>query len=371
MNKVIIPNPLQIVMDDLGWFCGNDDRKNGGPSRTGVPRRHCPADYYAVNELGKRLDMKINCAFVLGEWDDDNRLKSVKNLSKYGDNWDNARYFDKSEMEKVVEAINSSEYIDFAVHGLLHGYYTDGIDNTDESDYYYSVNKELFIIDEQEIRHRLDCYFDLVKHHGINKNINSMVPPSFTYRWNSLSNILKDYGIKYISTIFKKMEYPGESKPVFAGVENGIITVDRNCNKVPWDAFSYDITKCEDTVGIFGVHWPNILDEISSPCPAIIDKWVEYFQRCSQNFGTILSKDMKFCATQSLYKSLSSITESYGTYTVDLSDVPILPQMQDVFYISTKQPILNHTGCELKLYETKKDFISYEIRPTKKIITFL
>lgn len=30
MKKYIIPNALQIVIDDLGWFNGKDDRKNGG-----------------------------------------------------------------------------------------------------------------------------------------------------------------------------------------------------------------------------------------------------------------------------------------------------------------------------------------------------
>lgn len=25
-NSIIIPEPLQIVMDDLGWFCGKDGK---------------------------------------------------------------------------------------------------------------------------------------------------------------------------------------------------------------------------------------------------------------------------------------------------------------------------------------------------------
>ena len=59
MAIMTIPRPLQIALDDVGWFCAEDDRKQGGPSRTGVTRRHCYKDYIAVNELGKRLGMKI------------------------------------------------------------------------------------------------------------------------------------------------------------------------------------------------------------------------------------------------------------------------------------------------------------------------
>ena len=33
MENIIIPKSLQIVMDDVGWFNGNDDRKRGGSAR--------------------------------------------------------------------------------------------------------------------------------------------------------------------------------------------------------------------------------------------------------------------------------------------------------------------------------------------------
>ena len=29
MKDIVIPQPLQVVVDDLGWFCGDDDRANG------------------------------------------------------------------------------------------------------------------------------------------------------------------------------------------------------------------------------------------------------------------------------------------------------------------------------------------------------
>ena len=64
---IMIPRPLQIVVDDLGWFCGDDDRESGGASRSGMPRRHNHKDYMAMNELGKALDQKIFCAFCLAE----------------------------------------------------------------------------------------------------------------------------------------------------------------------------------------------------------------------------------------------------------------------------------------------------------------
>ncbi len=45
---MLIPYALQITMDDVGWFCGVDDREHGGSARAAMPRRRCAKDYVAV-----------------------------------------------------------------------------------------------------------------------------------------------------------------------------------------------------------------------------------------------------------------------------------------------------------------------------------
>ena len=166
MENIIIPSSLQITMDDVGWFNGEDDRENGGSARTAMSRRHCAEDYAAINELGRRLNMRINCAFVLGEWDPDNRLRGIKHLSKFGDSWNNAAYLGKEEMAAVAEVINASPYIDIAVHGLMHNYYDPKIPYCN-SDYFYPENGLMKMIPESEIRARLDAFFDLLDYYKI------------------------------------------------------------------------------------------------------------------------------------------------------------------------------------------------------------
>ena len=51
MKKFTIPNALQIIIDDLGWFNGKDNIKNCGPSRTAMPRNHVAEDYIVVIKL--------------------------------------------------------------------------------------------------------------------------------------------------------------------------------------------------------------------------------------------------------------------------------------------------------------------------------
>ena len=360
MDEIIIPRPLQIVVDDMGWFCPNDDREKGGPSRTAMCRRHTSYDYEAINRLGETLNMKINCAFVIGEWDPDNRLRDVKHLSKWGNDWDNLSYLDREELAKCVDSINNSPFIDLAVHGLMHGYYIENTDNPDVSDYYFFRHGKLFMIPEDEVRYRLDSFFDILKYHGIKKTVNSFVPPSFRVRWGELSKILADYGIRYVSTIYQFLESDGE-KPVNVGIENGIVTLDRNNNLIPWNEISTDFSKLPMTSGIFGAHWPNFLHADPERNFEIIDNAVEYFKKCGEQFGTVLSSDMGFCSNQSLYERFATLRET----TIDISRVPLKGES---FIVSSKCKISSCDGASFNLIDTHKGFFNYEILPESTLI---
>lgn len=368
--SVMISKPLQIVIDDLGWFCPDDDRETGGASRSGASRRHDHRDYAAINELGKKLNMKVNCAFVVGEWDPDNRLKDIKCLSKYGNNWDNARFFNPEEMRLCVETINASEYIDFGLHGLMHGYYTSGIDNTDLSDYYYEIKKQLFMVDEAEIRRRLDCFFDLLKYHGIEKHVNSFVPPSAGYRWNELSHILADYGVEYSSTFFHAMPADDE-KPARAGIErSGVITVERTHEPLPWDMTGADFSILpDDLTGIFGAHWPNFLHDDPERNMEIVENAVDYFKRCSRTFGTVLTPDMRFYVTQMMFCEYGKLTEINGNISIDITNVPRHPAMNGFFCITSAEPLKAVSGCTVEEYEKHDGFIIYKVTPTENTLT--
>ena len=367
MAKIVIPEALQIVIDDLGWFCGDDDRKSGGASRTGMPRRHTHLDYECIDALGRAIGQKIFCAFVVGEWDPDNRLRAISHLSKYGENWDNARFLCKDEMQKVVYAINNAEYIDLGVHGINHGYYMEGVDNHDVSDYYYRINKVRYMVGEEEIRARLDHFFGLLEYYNINKKVTGMVPPSYAYRIDELSYILRDYGIKYVSTPFRLLK---DERYKYIHIENsGIITIDRQKDVLDWYEYNADYDVLPEKCGHYGAHWPNFLHIDPKRNMEIVSKAVKYFKRCADNIGCIISKDMRFAVTQSLYYKYAEITEGVGgTTAINLTKVPEHNEINGVFYVNSEQPITEYQGCEIKEYCRKKGFISYEIKPFEKTV---
>ncbi len=373
MKTIIIPEPFQIDMDDIGWWCGSDDRKIGGPSRTGMPRPHCVEDYQAVADMGKALNMEINCSIVLGEWDMDNRLgKEIPNFSHFGKLWNNAAYRDKKAMAEAVEIMNSSPNIGIALHGLYHGYYMPGVENHDISDFFYTKDKFPHAIPENEIRLRLDHFFRLYEEHGMTSDITCFITPSGAFMANEISHILREYGIKYIATNFHYINTytprPDGTPYDSVYVENDVIVVDEKCRPVPWDVFDADLVDKEPCYGVTTTHWPNFLNMDSSKHSETLKKQMPFFKKCADTYGIVMSRNFAFAATQSMFKTYAKLEQIENSWVIDLADVPQASGRLDTFFISTKTPPVKFENCTLSEVQEKTDFINYEIKPEGKIV---
>ena len=125
-NSIRIPVAFQIRVDDVGWHNGADERFKNRPSRSGFPRMHHKLDYEVLAKIGEGLGMKIGCALVLGEWDKNNILRGVPHVTYDVDGWDRASEIDIEYCRECMEVMENSEFIEYTLHGLLHGYYDDG-----------------------------------------------------------------------------------------------------------------------------------------------------------------------------------------------------------------------------------------------------
>ena len=359
-----IPASLQLVVDDVGWFHGPDDRENGGSARTGMPRSHTAADYAAIDRLGRRTGMTILAAFVMGEWDPDNRLRGIPCLSRYGDGWNNASLIDRKEAERCAEVIRSSSRIEIAIHGLMHNYYLPGVPYGN-SDYYYRRNGRLVFIGKDEMRRRLDAFFDLLDYWDFRKPVRAFVPPNFVYRWGEIAEVLAEYGILYASTVFADddMEVPSGPKPAEAGVDHGVIVLDRNNNPIRWKEPAADPRGFPPYRGIFGCHWPNLLSLDPAENETLVDRWAAYFDKAREEFDLILSEDIAFAATQTLFHRFASLSEEKGGCAIDLGSVPRAPGRGESFVLRSRKVLACGEGCGLRLRESGPGFYTYEIRP--------
>ena len=124
--RVFIPMPIQIVIDDVGWWSGEDGSKRQEPFRTGINLNHVPADYQSIANLGRALGIRPQAAFILCEWDKENILRNLPTSTWMGDKWDNSIWI-RPWMEEAAEIIRSNQnYFELTLHGIGHEYWEGG-----------------------------------------------------------------------------------------------------------------------------------------------------------------------------------------------------------------------------------------------------
>ena len=209
------------------------------------------------------------------------------------------------------------------------------------------------------------------------KEVNSYVPASACYIFDSITKILAEYGVKYVLQPFLGTDFKGD-RPILVALENGIITTDRahfinnytqRDNILPWDQWEPDFSVLPKARCIIGTHFPNYLHMDPKRNSELTLSIAEYVKSCANRFGSMMSRDLGFYSTQALYKRFSQTEEKNGSFTVDVSRVPKVRGNLGKFYVSSESPIKHCDGGEIALYETKETYFTYEISPNSDVIT--
>lgn len=390
---VCIPLAYQIVVDDVGWFNGWDDRCSDGPSRTGMPRKHVAEDYIALNELGKKINMKINCPLVLGEWDKGNLLRGMKHATNDEKGWDMASQIDMDIAEKCFEAAENSEYIEYAYHGVMHGYWTDGRHVADKEFYIpaddgcktrYSDN--LIPVSEEYFESHLETFFKIYESWGFKKKIRSFTSPGGVH--GSVNDNLKFADILRKNNIIYWADMWNEIREMSC-VLNGVIYLNnsREALSIPWNAYDvdpailpdYDKTLFDGEAAeertVYPAHWPNFLRYNPMENLEKIDAWAKYFKRQGEVFGVMLSRDIAFAGSQALYCKYTKVTYGENKVILDFSDVDDKNAIgkTDTMYISIRGGLLPKecVGGRISQYETHNCFKTYKIERLGKTVEIL
>ncbi|MDK1032648.1 MAG: hypothetical protein QGD94_11615, partial [Planctomycetia bacterium] len=116
--RACIPLPLQVVIDDVGWWSGEDGHERGEPFRSGFVRNHVPVDYEAIASLGRQLGMRPQASMILCEWDTENILGELPGSQWMGAGWDNRRWVGP-HLEEAADIIRSNPlHFELGFHGV-------------------------------------------------------------------------------------------------------------------------------------------------------------------------------------------------------------------------------------------------------------
>jgi len=373
INDIKIPTPFQISMDDIGWIEGRtpywDDFM---PTRTGIPRRHVLEDYKIINELGKSINMKICGMFIIGDWDRKGVLAKAPYSNKLGKEWKGSPCLNMEEEEEIRDYLNSSEYIELAIHGLLHESWDDngvymGAEFVPSSDLKAGDKSKSAPAPEWYIRAHLDAFMEIYNDWGFKQELRSFTcPGDCRDAWKNgyYTKIIKDYGVKYWHEALI-------THPFF---DNGILLNQKISRMALWEAYDINPDKLpdytEETAGIIGAHWPNFLRLDPDLNFENLEKWVRFFERQADVFGIIMSEDIAFAHKQLLIKKYYTIEEKNGRIKIDCSKADALSPVDfdTPIYISVKNGTapFECEGGTMTVHSVRKGHTNYKIERNAK-----
>ena len=352
--SVFIPLPIQVVIDDVGWWSGKDGSAYNEPFRTGISRNHVIADYKAVVALGKALGIRPQAATILAEWDRENILRDVPHSNWMGKKWDNSKWVGPW-LEEAAEVFNNNKkHIEISMHGLAHEWWEDGIMSRAEW-----ANSDTGVMRMEDVVDRhIDAFGEIMHQNGLGDLPKSFIPTNFSHtfgvskgRTKSMAQMLKKHGFTYINTAFDYGFHNLEAVPYdLFGVDSGVLTVNRGNDMLDWYIIS---TKPEGIVNksTAGMHWPNLLHEDPDRNLEIVEGWIKALTPFNKKPETMLAKNSVLFQKQLAHHVATVPTVENNVLHLDFSKTNKLGT------------ILKNDELTVKLLSDKKlDFSSNDIK---------
>ena len=376
-GNVVIPESFLIVVDDVGWWLAGEKRYHVDVPDAALAQTRRPyyfEDYESLVEMGKALDMRILCGLTIGEWDRDRLLAGVPGSNMYGSKWTNSeplRQVEKFEM--VRDYINSNaKHVEMALHGLNHMFWNDETGECIFAEFYSSENGMNKMHPERIMRQHLDAWFQIYERNGFSAKVDKFIPCCFRYNYSNgdgeLSHILKDYGIKYVSTIFDAMGYDTPEQPQMACIENGILTTDRTQDLIKWyemDAKAPNVLRS----AYYGAHWPHFIAENPKDNMITVGRWIEYFKQYKDRFDILFARDHEMGAKQCFYRRFTKMkVMSEDRFVLDFSEADLQGASEELvgnsIYLNVKKPYrirCTDGSAAVELWSQREAFSTYRI----------
>ncbi len=324
--------PLLLVIDDVGWWNGENGSHKNEPYRTGINRAHCVDDYLAIIELARKTNMRIPVGMVLCEWSRNNVLRKVPSSTWLGNAWRDCVPVDK--LEHAASILNKNhKYLEICLHAVGHEFWGNNIMTRAEW-----ANSNGVMRQQDQVKAHLDVFGKIMEQNQLGGFPVSFIPAAFYHAFgekNGIAAILKHYGIKFISTDFEKMKKTKKIQNKYFGVDNGLPTIDRGDNGIEWFETNPNIADKTFEGPICGIHWANILHLNPQKNMKVVESWVKKINFYRQLFDRILAKDIYDCWTQLVYHSLADIYLNDNILYFDFSKIKKmdLPFLNDSFHI--------------------------------------
>jgi hypothetical protein len=323
---VAVPMPLQVVIDDVGWWSGEDGSARQEPYRTGIHRRHVPADYRAIVELGRALGIRPQAALVLCEWDKANILRKLPESTWMGERWDNSRWVGPWQDEAADVIRSNPTRFECTIHGVGHEHWTEGRFTRAEW-----ADADGRMRPREMVERHLDAFAAIMDQHRLGDLPRSFVPTAFRHTFGpsegrevSMAELLGRRGVTYINTPFRSMANAGAVSHGVFGFDAGLMIVDRGEDLLDWNVIGQ--TPSGRLSGpTCGLHWPNLLHPDPERNLEIVEAWVALLRPCNDRADILLSPDSVSFQHQLAHHVCTAATLLRDSIELDFSETDTLP----------------------------------------------
>lgn len=333
-KSVVIPPPLIVVIEDVGWWNGYSRPEANQPFRTGLERVHCPEDYTAIVRLAKALKTQIITGFVLCEWDRTGLLSELPSATWMGARWKGCLEGNEFQDEVVSILNENSDYVNVAMHGVGHEYWANGMASRSE---FHDENCVMRNKD-QVIKH-VSMFKRLFQTTGIKAQFPQIyIPPALKHSFGNgeqgFQKILADFGVSYVITVFDKAKQ--FASPIYEDLteECGVTLIERGLSPVCWDHVSAK-PDFSFTHPVIPLHWANILHQIPEQNGDVVDIWAKFLEHGARRNGYVFFQDALMAISQIVFYKLTQIRRIKGGVILDISGASrvLSRQIHRSFYI--------------------------------------
>jgi hypothetical protein len=353
VNKIIFPRGFAFAVDDLGWNQGSNLLEDlaQGPPRAGVRRDFDLKDYQFLVEIGKAVNTRIQCLFILSEMDRENILAKYPTTTYQREKWNNT--FRVNDTQKVIMNYvrDQAAHMEFGFHGLGHEYWPPGSPQK-RAEWYNLFDKEPW--PEESLREHIKCFQNIMAQYGFSKANGhsfpeSFVPCAYSYYWNpqgeySLGKLLREAGVKYANTDFGQVpELNPPSGIDGGGFDFGVHVINRvNYGNLWYKLSALPTVPLEyQKTDIIESHWPNWLAQDDFLQPDVTASWIQYYKDVQRMADRYIAKNTEQLHSQWLYKRHAKVVEKKkGQVTIDNT------QMHDDAY---RYDVLGNMVLKIKL----------------------
>ena len=333
---IIIPQPLFLVVEDVGWWQGADGSAQQQPFRTGMPRSHCLADYEALVYLADQLSMRIVLGMALCEWDLSDFLRDVPGATWMETSWNN-QINRGVWLEEAADCLrNNRGLLEIALHGVGHEFWQDG--QLYRSEFHDSACR---MRSPELIEAHLNAFGELLLQHDLGPFPRTFIPPALKHSFGngaeSIQAILNTYGIQHLTTRFSRARIFSSPLAKHITWEENVLLIERGLSPTPWHVVA---AKPEGALKgpIVALHWANLLHADPARNLEVVKPWITAMRESADSRETILAPDLHCCWSQYCHQQLAQLIPEGAGVVVDREKLPSASYKMDKLFLRIEDP---------------------------------